>query len=150
MWGFPDSVHTRRFLIPVKFCGVNVSYTWWKNTSFHQVIIVMVLSCELWIWKYFFLGIQHLNIMKRQMSNLLTCNNLPYRFWGNMWFLTGQPSSIFLSEGRDWETLVHVFMRDFCTCLLHTAVPVLAFTSLSHVPGFPSFLGCQIAEKLGN
>lgn len=112
-------VHARRLLAPKKSCGVNVSCTWRKNTSFCHVFIMIVLA---W-WTLnaevdFFSCHPASECYGGANKTLLTFNILLYRFWEDMCFQIRQYIHYFLEKEED---LVQDFVRDFPTSILHTA-----------------------------
>lgn len=133
-----SEVHVRRLLLPIKSCGMNVSYTWGKNTGFFMIVVV--LPGELWMQRLVFSCHPASEHYEGTNKTLLTFSTLLYRFWENGCFQIMQSIHCFFQKE---EALIHALLRDFPTYILPTAVPVLTIIFLIHALGFLSLLGCQ-------
>lgn len=94
----------------------------------------------------FFLAIQHLDIMKGQMRHpwLSTlCFTDTERICASK-----QGNQFTVSFRRKRESLVHAFMRDFPTYILHTAVPVVNNYTPNSCPRISESLGLSKLLKI--
>lgn len=115
-----------------------------EEYRFNQVLImiVMVFPSELWIQKYFFSWQPASEHYEKANEESLDLQQSALQILREYMIPNRAIHCFFQKEERDWENLVHIFIRDFHAYLLHTAVPV-SFIFLIHALGFLSLLGCQ-------